>query len=85
MRVCVCVCVGARHVMDNLGGKFPETAVGLMGIPGACVCVGARHVMDNLGGKFPETAVGLMGIPGVCVCVVGFVCACVRACVYVHA
>ena len=46
---------------------------------------GARHVMDNLGGKFPETAVGLMGIPGVCVCVVGFVCACVRACVYVHA
>jgi hypothetical protein len=50
-----------------------------------CVCDGARHVMDNLGGKFPETAVGLMGIPGVCVCVVGFVCACVRACVYVHA
>ncbi|KAF5835367.1 hypothetical protein DUNSADRAFT_7494 [Dunaliella salina] len=25
---------GARHVMENLGGRFPETAAGLMGIPG---------------------------------------------------
>lgn len=25
---------GAQHVMDSLGGKFPETAAGLLGIPG---------------------------------------------------